>query len=151
MLTIQNKNIYNSKVFEKFINKLFLKGKKSKYLKIINLTLNSLKKSKLKPKFFFFLILEKLKPIFFFSTIKKKRKKKIKVTYKPFLLSIKQQYLISIKWFFLPLKKKSGKKLFLQLEDCFLNFLNLKKINVSLIQKKKTYLIILKYKRFIKF
>jgi ribosomal protein S7 len=97
MLTIQNKNIYNSKVFEKFINKLFLKGKKSKYLKIINLTLNSLKKSKLKPKFFFFLILEKLKPIFFFSTIKKKRKKKIKVTYKPFLLSIKQQYLISIK------------------------------------------------------
>ena len=29
MLTIQNKNIYKSKVFEKFINKLFLKGKKS--------------------------------------------------------------------------------------------------------------------------
>jgi ribosomal protein S7 len=97
MLTIQNKNIYNSKVFEKFINKLFLKGKKFKYLKIINVTLNNLKRSKLKPKFFFFLILEKLKPIFFFSTIKKKRKKKIKVTYKPFLLSIKQQYLISIK------------------------------------------------------
>jgi ribosomal protein S7 len=76
MLTIQNKNIYNSKIFEKFINKLFLKGKKSKYLKIINLTLNSLKKSKLKPKFFFFLIIEKLKPVFFFSTIKKKEKKK---------------------------------------------------------------------------
>jgi ribosomal protein S7 len=97
MLTIQNKNIYNSKVFEKFINKLFLKGKKSKSLKIINLTLNNLKKIKFKPKIFFFLILEKLKPIFFFSTIKKKRKKKIKVTYKPFLITIKQQYLISIK------------------------------------------------------
>ena len=60
-------------------------------------------------------------------------------------------FLISIKWFLLPLKKNSGKKLFLQIEDCFLNFLNLKKINLSLIQKKKTYLIILKYKRFIKF
>ena len=73
MLKIQNKNIYNSKTFEKFINKFFKKGKKSKYLKIINLALNNLKKSKFKPK------------------------KKIKVTYKPFLLSIKQQYLISIK------------------------------------------------------
>jgi len=151
MLTITTKNIYNSKIFEKFIGKLFLKGKKSKYLKIINLLLNNLKKSKLKPKFFFFLIIEKLKPVFFFSTIKKKRKKKIKVTYKPFLLSIKQQYLISIKWFFLPLKKKRGKKLCLQIEDCFLTFLNSKKINLSLLQKKKTYLIILKYKRFIKF
>jgi hypothetical protein len=66
-------------------------------------------------------------------------------------LSIKQQYLISIKWFFLPLKKKRGKKLCLQIEDCFLTFLNSKKINLSLLQKKKTYLIILKYKRFIKF
>ena len=97
MLIIRNKNIYNSKIFEKFINKLFLKGKKSKYLKIINLTLKNLKIRKIKPIFFFFLILEKIKPIFFFSKIKKKRKKKIKVTYKPFLLSIKQQYLISIK------------------------------------------------------
>ena len=37
MLKIQNKNIYNSKTFEKFINKFFKKGKKSKYLKLINL------------------------------------------------------------------------------------------------------------------
>ena len=96
MLKIQNKNIYNSKTFEKFINKFFKKGKKSKYLKIINLALNNLKKSKFKPKKKFFLIIEKLKPIFFFYN-KKKKKKKIKVTYKPFLLSIKQQYLISIK------------------------------------------------------
>ena len=52
---------------------------------------------------------------------------------------------------FFTFKKKSNKKFFLQLEDCFLNFFNLKKLNLSLIQKKKTYLIILKYKRFIKF
>jgi ribosomal protein S7 len=144
-------SLFNSILFEKFNNKLFLKGKKEKYLKYIFFCWKSLKKSKIKPKIFFFLILEKLKPIFFFSKKIQKRKKKKTVFYKPFLLSTKQRYLTALKWLLLPLKKKKIQKFNLELENCFLVFLNKKYKNLALFQKKKTYLIILKYKRFIKF
>ena len=46
--------IFNSYIFEKFNNKIFLKGKKEKYLNFIFICWRSLKKSKLKPKIFFF-------------------------------------------------------------------------------------------------
>jgi hypothetical protein len=90
-------SLYNSLIFEKFNNKLFRKGKKEKYLKYIFICFKNLKKSKIKPKIFFFLILEKLKPIFFFSKSIKKKKKKKTVFYKPILLLTKKRYLIGIK------------------------------------------------------
>jgi len=57
-MILKKNSIYNSIIFEKYNNKLFLKGKKEKNLKIILKTWSNLKKSKLKPKLFFFLILE---------------------------------------------------------------------------------------------
>ena len=106
MLTIQNKNIYNSKIFEKFINKLFLKGKKSKYLKIINLTLNSLKKSKLKPNFFFFFNYRKIKTCIFFFNNKKKKKKKNKSYLQAFFIVHKTAVFNIHKMIFFTFKKK---------------------------------------------
>ena len=150
MLSMKKNTLINSTFFEKFNNKLLLKGKKKKYLGFIFDCWKNLKKSKIKPKYFFFLILEKIKPIFFFSKILKKRKKKKTVHYKPFLLSIKQRYIVSLKWLILPLKEKSKQKFFLNLEKCFLIFLNSSKKNLAILQKKKTYLIVLKYKHFIK-
>jgi len=38
---------------------------------------------------------------------------------------------------FLPLKKKRGKKLCLQIEDCFFNFFKFKKNKFKFITKKK--------------
>ena len=147
---MQKKNfIINSIFFEKLNNKLFIKGFKEKYLKIIYICWNFLKISKMKPRLLFFLILEKIKPIFFFQKKIKKIKKKKKIVYKPVLLSIKQRYIVSLKWFLLPLKKKQS--LNNLLVDCFLIFLNSNKKNLALLQKKKTYLIILKYKYLIKF
>ena len=96
-MILKKKNILNSIIFKKLNNKIFLKGKKYKYLKILVNVWKYLKKKKIKPNFFFFLIIEKLRPIFFFSKIIKKRRKKINITYKPFLLSFKQQYLFAIK------------------------------------------------------
>ena len=143
--------IFNSYIFEKFNNKIFLKGKKEKYLKYIFICWKSLKKSKLKPKIFFFLIVEKLKPIFFFSKKLKKNKKKKKIFYKPFLISIKQRYLTALKWLVYPLKKKYKINFNLELKKCFEIFLEKQSKNIGLFQKKKTYLLILKYKRFINF
>jgi len=77
-MILKKNSIYNSIIFEKYNNKLFLKGKKEKNLKIILKIWSNLKKSKLKPKLFFFLILEQIKPLFFFSKIIKKKKKKKK-------------------------------------------------------------------------
>ena len=148
-----NRNsLFQSKLFEKFINKIYKKGNKNKIIKKILLSWQNLKKIKLKIKIFFFLILEKIRPIFFYSTIKKKKKKKIKITYKPFLLTTTQQYLVAIKWLLIPLyNKKKYVKFNFKLEECFLNFLTTNKINLSLSQKKKTYLIILKNKQYINF
>ena len=56
-MILKKNSIYNSIIFEKYNNKLFLKGKKEKNLKIILKIWSNLKKSKLKPKIFFFLIL----------------------------------------------------------------------------------------------
>ena len=148
-----NRNsLFQSKLFEKFINKIYKKGNKNKIIKKILLSWQNLKKIKLKIKIFFFLILEKIRPIFFYYTIKKKKKKKVTITYKPFLLTTTQQYLVAIKWLLIPLyNKKKYVKFNFKLEECFLNFLTTNKINLSLTQKKKTYLIILKNKQYINF
>ena len=148
-----NRNsLFQSKLFEKFINKIYKKGNKNKIIKKILLSWQNLKKIKLKIKIFFFLILEKIRPIFFYSNIKKKKKKKVTITYKPFLLTTTQQYLVAIKWLLIPLyNKKKYVKFNFKLEECFLNFLTTNKINLSLSQKKKTYLIILKNKQYINF
>lgn len=134
-----NRNsLFQSKLFEKFINKIYKKGNKNKIIKKILLSWQNLKKIKLKIKIFFFLILEKIRPIFFYSTIKKKKKKKVTITYKPFLLTTTQQYLVAIKWLLIPLyNKKKYVKFNFKLEECFLNFLTTNKINLSLSQKKK--------------
>ncbi len=88
-MSLKNKNLFNSFLIQKLSNKILSKGKKKKSTSIIFNLLKNLKKRKLKPTFFFFLI-----------TFKKKitnKKKKKKITYKPIFLSIKQQYLVSIK------------------------------------------------------
>lgn len=142
--------LFKSKLVEKFINKIYKKGNKNKIINKLLISWSNLKKQKIKIKYFFFLILEKIKPIFFYSTLKQKNKKKIQITYKPFLLTIKQQYLISLKWLLIPLHiKKIKSKLNNTLEECFLNFLTTNKINQSMLQKKKTYLIVLKFKKYL--
>ena len=50
-----NRNsLFQSKLFEKFINKIYKKGNKNKIIKKILLSLQNLKKIKLKIKIFFF-------------------------------------------------------------------------------------------------
>jgi len=149
-MKLKKNSLLNSLLFEKFNTKILLKGKKEKYLKFIFKTWSNLKKSKIFPKLCFFLILEKIKPIFFYSRIQKKKKKKKIITYKPYVLNLKQRYFISLKWLLLYLKKKMYQKFILKLEYCFKIFLDYKRKNLALLQKKKTYSIILKYKHFIK-
>ena len=148
-MILKKNSIYNSIIFEKYNNKLFLKGKKEKNLKIILKIWSNLKKSKLKPKLFFFLILEQIKPLFFFYKIIKKKKKK-NIIYKPYLLKTKQMYLVALKWFLISLnnnKKINFNKL---LENCFNVFIKEDLKNEALLEKKKIYIIILKYKKYIK-
>ena len=148
---LEKKNLFNSIFFKKFNSIIFLKGKKQKYLDLIFYILKKLKKKRYKPLIFFFFILERLKPIFYFSKIKRKRKKKKTTTYKPYLLPREKQYIIAIKWLVSPLKKKVKKKFLNILENCFLVFLPFTNLeNKSIILKKKSYLIVLRYKRFIK-
>ena len=149
-MILKKNSIYNSILFEKYNNKLFLKGKKEKNLNILLNTWSNLKKSKLKPKLFFFLILEQIKPLFFFSKIKKKKNKKKKIIYKPYLLKTKQMYLFALKWFLMSLKiikKFNFNKL---LENCFTVFIRNDLKNEAFLEKKKIYIIILKYKKYIK-
>jgi len=149
-MILKKNSIYNSIIFEKYNNKLFLKGKKEKNLKIILKIWSNLKKSKLKPKLFFFLILEQIKPLFFFSKIIKKKKKKKNIIYKNYLLKKKQMYLVALKWFLISLnnnKKINFNKL---LENCFNVFIKEDLKNEALLEKKKIYIIILKYKKYIK-
>ena len=149
---LKSQNIFNSFFLKKFNSIIFSKGKKYKYLSFIFLIFKTLKKKKYKPFFFFFLILERLKPIFSFSKKKLKIKKKKKIIYKPYLLPPHKQYIIGIKWFVTSLKKKSKKKFIDNLKDIFLVFLPFYKLeNKSIILKKKAYLIVLRYRRFIKF
>jgi len=150
-MLLKSKNLFNSIFLKKFNSIIFLKGKKQKYLDLIFYIFKFLKKKRYKPGFFFFLILEKLKPIFSFSKIKKKIKKKKQIFYKPYLLSPKKQYIVAIKWLLIPLKKKIKTNFSITLKNCFLVFLSTSNLkNYSILMKKKAYLIVLRYKRFIK-
>jgi len=96
-------NLFNSKVYNLFINKLSFKRKKSKFLKLILTSWFNLKKKKLKPNILFFLILSKIRPIIYLIKVKrKKQKNKGKVKRIPKTLNFYNGYRKSVQFFLLP-------------------------------------------------
>ena len=126
-----NEGHYRSKWLSKFINKLFINGKKIIIEKIVYCTFFLIKKKlKYYPLFFFFEVLEKIKIIIGLKYKSNEKNKKINVLKKnvfPILLNISQQYKKSIFWLIQAIKIRNEKnlclKIYLELHNIFFNYI----------------------------
>lgn len=146
-------NIYNSKIIDIFINNISLNNEKNRFIKKCSKSWYNLKKKKLKPNIFFFLIISKLRPIMNLIKIKNKKRRNSKIKRIPISLNFFKGYKKSIKLFLIPyfLNRKKNYKFNFLIENCFFIFLNKNKKNISLIRKKKLYFSFLKFRKFYRF
>jgi len=142
-----SEGIFKSKWFSKFINKIFLCGKKLKNEKIIFYSFYFFKKKKrYYPLFFFFEVLEKIKPALGLKISKYKQvSKKNNVIITPYILNVSLQYKKSIFWLTKSIKLRKENQLFLKIYFEF-SAIIFNKINNSIIKKKNYYKYIILFK-----